>query len=197
MIISTFIKEKIYIFRNRVSRQSPFSWAYLEVLNLYHGRLLIIACLYFLKGIMVMKGRRGVNGLIAIASRFQPDALAWTKAEIPVRAFFMPSTDAAWMNLDLTLTSSGNQDISTSLSLFLSFCSYLIDIIIRKFILNRILWILWYSYCRRFALKFNVNNSVTALSTSRFDNFLICQIFIIGGGATTWRNRTTYRLKIK
>ena len=165
------------------------------ILNLYHGRLLIIACLYFLKSITVMKGRRGVNGLIAIASRFQPDALTWTKAEIPVRAFFMPSTDAAWMNLDLTLTSSGHQDISTSLSLFLSFCSYLIDIIIRKFIFDRIL--LWYSYGRRFALKFDVNNSVTAFSTSRFDNFQIFQIFIIGGGATTWRNRTPYRLKIK
>lgn len=49
--------------------------------------------------------------------------LTWTKAEIPGTAFFIPSTEAAWINLDRTLTSSGHQDIKTSLSLFLSFPS--------------------------------------------------------------------------
>lgn len=101
-----------------VSMQSPFSWACLELLQwtLAHHRL---------PNGDERKERGGGRDInIKIGCDHKPettDALTWTNAEIPVIAFFMPSTDAAWMNLDLTLTSSGHQDISTSLSLFLSF----------------------------------------------------------------------------
>ena len=71
-------------------------------------------CLFVVTSLDYKKGGWNTNKVRVLRIRL---ITTCTKAEYPPTAFFIPSTDAAWMNLDLTLTSSGHQDISMSLSL--------------------------------------------------------------------------------
>lgn len=98
----------------------------------------------------------------------------WIKTEYPAAACFIPSTDAAWINLDLTFTVSGHQDVRTSL---LFFCCWSYQTSYFQF-QNGITCIV--QYRGRLARNFHVEQSITAILNLQF-----LQVFIVVCSTTT------------